>query len=124
MAIAGAEANVALGAAHGDAAVTGVNIDVARNLVGPDRTVTGMNLDATADAFGGHRAVAGIDLEVCILRHGDFDLQPAIVAAPGEAPVALHAGVDRDAVAILVRVDVQVFVELIAVVGDAKFDLF
>src|SRR5882724_4974319 len=71
-----------------------------------------------------HRTVPGVDLEVGAFRHVNLDTNSATVISPIEAPMAVDAGIDLNAVALLPGIDVEVLVDLVAVVEDAEIDLF
>src|SRR2546427_341424 len=86
-AVAGAQADVASGAAHGDVAVAGVNIHV---------PAEGVHLDV---------AVTGGDVEIAFARHVHFNLQAAMDIAAENAPVIRDANININAVAVLADID-------------------
>jgi hypothetical protein len=82
-----------------------------------------VDLDFAVYGLRLHGAVACIHLQVSVFGHADFYPDISVIASPGKPPMASDAGVDFDMVAILAGFDVQVLVQLVAVVVHDEFDL-
>ncbi|PYU64622.1 MAG: hypothetical protein DMG56_05875, partial [Acidobacteria bacterium] len=68
-----------------------------------------MHVYGSIDGFGLYGPVAGFHLEITSARHADFNVKVPRIMAEGKAPVGGDAGCQLDLVAVLVRVDAEIF---------------
>src|SRR6266513_2697190 len=83
-----------------------------------------MDVHCPIDGFRRYRSIARFHLQISIARHADFNVKLPRIMPEREAPVAGDASRQLDLVAVLMSVDAQVLSQFVALVFDAKFDLF